>query len=203
MNRPPAPACVQQALMAPCAALSARDSLALSDLRRLAESVQLDAAQRAALALPDAAHPYGRRVLLADDLLEVMVATWTRGVPCAPHDHGGSVGAVRVLQGRARHKVWRVVDGALVLQAEHTVEAGGVLACGPDLIHSMGDDGAADPLMTLHLYTDSIDYMVVYEPALAQTHIVDGSCGAWVPRGQPALLRRTVAGIRSRAALAA
>jgi predicted metal-dependent enzyme (double-stranded beta helix superfamily) len=202
MTATPAPACVQQSLIEPCARLSRRSSLALSDLRGLAEGIDLDATQRDALRMPDPSRPYGRRVLMADPLLEVMVASWTPGVMCAPHDHGGSVGAVKVLQGRARHRVYKVEAGALVLAAEHTVEAGEVLACGPDLIHAMGDDGAADPLMTLHLYTDSIDFMVVYEPAGPQTHVVSGSCGAWVPHDQPAQLLRSLPGMLRRGELA-
>ena len=202
MTATPAPACVQQSLIEPCARLSRRTSLDLGDLRALAEGIELDGAQRAALHMPDPHHPYGRRVLMADALLEVMVASWTRGVMCAPHDHGGSVGAVKVLQGRARHRVYRVEGGALVLAHEHLADAGTVLACGPDLIHAMGDDGANEPLMTLHLYTDSIDFMVVYEPDIDQTHVVSGSCGAWVPRDQPALLVRSVAGILRRGDLA-
>lgn len=193
------PAAVHDALVAPCLALSRAPALGLSDLRGLAERISLTADQRAALAMPDPTRPYGRRVILATELLEVMVATWTRGVTCNPHDHGGAVGGVKVLQGRARHRVWRIEDGALQLVREHTAEPGEILACGPHLIHSMGDDGAADPLMTLHLYTASIDFMMVYEDAV--THVVDGGCGAWVPHDQPALLRRSVAGIHPRAAV--
>lgn len=197
---PPVPACVQDALVAPCVALSSAPRLGLADVRALSARLAVDAQQRAALAFPDPAHAYGRRVLLAEERLEAMVATWTRAVFCNPHDHGGAVGAVKVLQGRARHRVWAIRDRTLVLVREHTVGLGEILACGPDLIHSMGDDGADEPLMTLHLYTTSIDSMVVYGDD--ETHVVDGSCGAWVPRDRPEQIRRSVAGIVARAALA-
>ena len=195
----PVPACVQATLVDPCVALSSAPGLGLSELRALSSRLVVDADQRAALALPDPAHPYGRRVLLAADRLEAMVATWTRGVFCNPHDHGGAVGAVKVLQGRARHRVWSIEDGALVLAREHTVEPGEVLACGSNLIHSMGDDGGDEPLMTLHLYTASIDFMMVYDDDT--THVVDGSCGAWVPRDRPDQIRQSLAGIVPRAAV--
>lgn len=194
------PACVQDALVDPCVALSSAPGLGLSDLRALSARLAVTAEQRAALALPDPNHAYGRRVLLAADRLEAMVATWTRGVSCNPHDHGGAVGAVKVLQGRARHRVWAIRDAKLELQREHTVEPGEILACGPNLIHSMGDDGADEPLMTLHLYTASIDFMMVYDGA--ETHVVDGSCGAWVPRDRPEQIRRSLSGIVPRTALA-
>lgn len=146
--------------------------------------------------------PYGRNVILETPTLEGMVATWTRATPCAPHDHGGSVGGVRVLQGQAIHRVWAIRDGALRLQTEERVGAGHVLQCGPHLIHSMMDGGAALPLVTLHLYTDPIDYMVVYDVARERTVIVDGGCGAWVPLDQPQLVRGTLDGFHRRADIA-
>lgn len=182
----------------------------LSDLRRMAtdsDGVQFQALVRflkgdravfddlAKVAQVDETKPYGRRVLLETDELEVMVASWTRGIPCAPHDHGGSAGAVRVLAGRARHQVWGIDNGTLRVVREETVEPGGVMACGPALIHSMGDDGASDPLVTLHMYTKSVDHMVVYDRGTDQTLVVEGSCGAWVPTDRPEMIRHAFAGV--------
>jgi cysteine dioxygenase len=170
-------------LLARCRARAqaTRGSLGPQDLVALHLEHGLTAADRARLAMPDDQRPYGRRVLFAGEGLEVMVATWTRGVSCAPHDHGGAFGAVQVLQGRARHRIWTVQDGALRLLKEHTAGPGDLLTCGPDMIHSMGDDGDDAPLMTLHLYTPSIDFMVVYDTDGDETLVVDGDCGAWVP----------------------
>lgn len=147
------------------------------------------------LANTDPSKPYGRQVLLETEALEVMVAAWTRGVPCAPHDHGGSAGAVRVLQGRAHHRIWSVRDGQLQLVREEHVEAGGVMACGPSLIHSMSDDGAEAPLVTLHMYTQSVDNMVVFDEGRNETLVVEGSCGAWVPHDKPNMIRSVFEGI--------
>lgn len=149
-----------------------------------------------ALAEADPTKPYGRRVLLETDALEMMVACWTPGIPCAPHDHGGSLGAVRVLQGRSRHQIWRCTNNALRVVHEELVGPGGVMSCGSDLIHSMGDDGAPEPLITLHMYTKSIDHMVVYDLEASETLVVEGSCGAWVPRDSPHMIRRSYAGIQ-------
>ena len=183
----------------------------LSDLRTLStdpSSVEFSALTRfmrtdnpvfdalTTLAKTDPTKPYGRRVLLETDALEMMVACWTPGTPCAPHDHGGSLGAVRVLQGRARHRIWRCVDGELRVVREELVSPGEVMSCGSDLIHSMGDDGATEPLITLHMYTDSIDHMVVYDLDSNETLVVEGSCGAWVPRDTPGMIRQSYPGIR-------
>lgn len=154
-------------------------------------------AELKSLAVGDASKPYGRRVLLETESLEIMVACWTAGKPCAPHDHGGSLGAVRVLQGRSKHRIWRCVDGELQVAHEEIVMPGEVMTCGTDLIHSMGDDGCSTPLITLHMYTKSIDHMVVYDLEFGETLIVEGSCGAWVPHDSPQMIRRRYAGVRT------
>lgn len=179
-----------------CRAAAADKTLGLADLVSLQQGVALDDAALQGLARPDPARPYGRQVLLGGHGVEVMVATWTRGLTCAPHDHGGALGAVRVLQGRARHRIWRVEGGALRLVKEHVAGPGELLACGADMVHSMGDDGGDAPLMTLHLYTPTIDFMVVYDQPSDRTLVVDGDCGAWVPG--PDRIRAEAPGMRAR-----
>ena len=188
-------------LLTRCRQVCSHRALGLSELRALQDSADLPASVLAELKQPDPAHPYGRKVLLAGEGVEVMVATWTRGMPCVPHDHGGALGVVRVLQGRARHRVWKVEDGALELRKEHVAVAGDLLSCGADFIHSMGDDGADEPLMTLHMYAPTIDFMVVYDETAGQTLVVDGDCGAWIPprervrTSHPGMLRRSQLGV--------
>ncbi len=184
----------------------------LEDLVRVASEVRLDRDAIEALVRTDAEKPYGRKVLLADRDVESMIARWTPAYECAPHDHGGSFGAVRVLQGRAIHTVWAVRGGRLVVVRRELVEAGHVLRADRDVVHSMADAGGELPLTTLHLYIDPIDHMFVYEatdadgqpfpegpgPILAdrvdevrtgRTWVVDGGCGAWFPRDEPHLVR--------------
>jgi cysteine dioxygenase len=184
-----------------CRRAAAGKSLGLPDLVALQQSATIDGPTLQGLREPDPAHPYGRKVLLGGDGVEVMVATWTPGVPCAPHDHGGALGAVQVLQGRARHRIWKVEDGQLRLVKEHLAHPGELLACGPDMVHSMGDDGAEEPLMTLHLYTPTIDFMVVYDQDADQTLVVAGDCGAWIPEARR--VRRAAPGMLPRGVVAA
>ena len=100
-------------LIAHCKDLASTPGLQLSHLHDLASKVQLSQALMVELCRADPTRPYGRNSLFANDHLEVMVATWTRGTPCLPHDHGGAHGAVRILQGQANHRVWRIRNGAL------------------------------------------------------------------------------------------
>lgn len=177
--------------------------LSLAHLQDFAARVTFSDDLLDALRKPDADHPYGRNVIHACDVLECMVATWTRDNPCSPHDHGGSYGAVRVLQGQARHRIWSVEDDRLHEVRQHPAVPGDVLACGPSMVHSMGDDNQPRGLVTLHLYTTAIDHMVVYDPTAHVTHVVEGSCGAWVPSQASGMLRSSTPGIHSRADLIA
>ena len=133
--------------------------------------------------------PYGRKVLLDGSCLEVMIAAWTPGVFCAPHDHGGSQGVVHVLQGRVRHRIYSVEHGELEVVREEVTGSDDLVVCGRNLIHAMGDDGAQAPLVTLHMYTGPVQHMTVYDEARRRTLKVDGGCGAWVPPdGSPDIL---------------
>ena len=169
--------------------------LELTALTRFLNGNDLDIQELLSVAKTDNSKPYGRQVLFQNDELEVMVASWTRGVPCAPHDHGGSSGAVRVLQGRSRHLVWALVDGTLRVVKEEVVKPGGVMVCGADMVHSMGDDGGDVPLVTLHMYTKSVDHMVVYDLDASETLVVEGSNGAWIPRDRPEMIRVRAQGL--------
>jgi predicted metal-dependent enzyme (double-stranded beta helix superfamily) len=167
------------------------DEPSLKQVGQLLETANLDEGEVGQRQVADPSRPYGRQVLLATEKIEAMLATWTPRTWCAPHDHGGSVGGVRVLRGRARHRVFRITDGALKLVKEETVEAGDILRCGPSLVHQMRAED--DELVTLHVYAGPIDFMRVYEEG--KTFIVDGGCGAWVPHDEPALLREVHAHI--------
>jgi predicted metal-dependent enzyme (double-stranded beta helix superfamily) len=137
----------------------------------------------------DEAVPYGRTVLLADDGLEVMIAGWSRGRPCAPHDHGPGQGAVRVLQGRARHRGFVLEGGELQAGADELLRVGDVLRCHKGWIHQMQDDGDRKPLVTLHLYSGPTVPMTVYDLERRCTQWLGPGCGAWPrPSGDPEVL---------------
>jgi len=161
----------------------------LAELADAVAEVQVSDADIEARVKVDPSKPYGRQVLLANERIEGMIARWTRGVPCFPHDHGGSFGAVRLLRGAAIHRTWRVTPTGLELTSEGRVEAPAVLSCGPHMVHSMVDAGAEEPLTTLHMYIDPIDHMMVYDIDGERTLMVDGGCGAWIPDDQPELVR--------------
>lgn len=190
-----------EAVLDICRPALLRSRLRLPELVSLAKSITLTDAQIDLLCLPDPTQPYGRRVLLADARLEVMVATWTPGILCAPHDHGGQIGAVQILRGSTRHHIWSVVEGSARCVRQHEAHRGEVLLAGPSLIHSMGCAGGAQPLVTLHLYTEAIPYMIVYDLPRGETVLVDSTCGAWVPAADTGQIISRLPGIWSRSAV--
>ncbi len=161
----------------------------IDDLVAVLSGERLRNAEIAALGRADLTKPYGRNVLFANDVLEGMVAQWTSGTPCAPHDHGGSHGAVRVVSGESLHTVWAVEDGQLVAMETTRHGVGDVLPAPSNMIHSMRDAGGKNPLVTLHLYTGAIEHMVVYDLAMSRTCVVHGGCGAWIPENSAEGLR--------------
>jgi cysteine dioxygenase len=184
-------------LLRRCQALSDEPTLSVRQIAEVLEASQLCDETLARLRQPDPSRPYGRRVLIQSEVLESMLATWTPGDHCAPHDHGGSSGGVLVVRGTALHRRYRVADGRLEQVLEERLPQGSVITCGPNILHSMGDGGGEDSLVTLHLYTDPIDHMVVYDLENQRTLVVDGGCGAWTPYDQPELIRTRAEGIRT------
>jgi len=130
----------------------------------------------------DLTRPYSRKVLLNDPRLEVMVARWSPGIPCVPHDHADAQSVILLLKGCAEHKRYQLKDQRLhCVQTEYKKQGERVI-CAPYQIHAM----AAHPeLVTLHLYSHSIENMIVYDLQTPSTFVVDGGCGAWLPVEDP------------------
>jgi len=184
-------------MLSRCLKLKGRSDLRLEHLKHALDG-PIDGRDVDHNLVEDNVHAYGRHVLHDGQFMEMMIASWTRDVRCAPHDHGGSVGAVRVLRGEGLHRVWAVKDGALVLLLEEVIRPGDIVSCGPDMVHSLGDNGADDRLATLHLYAGPIARQTVYDVTGNRTLLVGG--GAWIP--EPELIQVQVPGLVRRAAIA-
>lgn len=155
--------------------------LSSSELQKLLD-IQINPELCASLMHPDGSKPYGRQVIYQDDLIEIMVATWTPKNMCAPHDHGGSWSAIRILQGTSKHQLYRITNQTLHCVHTEFCPTSSSIQCTPNQIHAMGDAGIDQtPLMTIHAYSKSIPYMMVYDIANNQTIQVHGTCGAWIP----------------------
>jgi hypothetical protein len=136
---------------------------------------------------PVATAPYARRVLHASDSGEVMLASWLSGRSSAPHDHGRSRGAVLVLEGCFRERIYRLSGMKLTRVKRRDCARGDLIEVAEATIHDLV--ARADGL-TLHLYTPGIDAMCVYDARSRATLRVAASCGAWVPADGNLILER-------------
>lgn len=129
--------------------------------------------------------PYDRLVLGSSENCEIMLARWTAGVPCAPHDHGRSSGWVFFLSGHFEESSfsWNgefLRSGATNSHPEGThvrVDNGDIHSC-TWLAKSEGEG------LSLHVYFPPITKMRVWDVERHRTLVVADDCGAWIPHDE-------------------
>ena len=106
--------------------------------------------------------PGGRRPvrLLATEAYEVWVIGWTTGQRVEPHDHGGSAGALLVVEGSLMEVLPRPGGPAV----EHALEPGRVRHVAVGTVHDVLNR-AAEPATSLHVYSPPLSSMTWYDPA--------------------------------------
>ncbi|MGH7329383.1 MAG: hypothetical protein ACREJX_13635, partial [Polyangiaceae bacterium] len=124
------------------------------------------------LPAPKDDEPYSRTVVRADETCEVMIARW-RGTWCAPHDHGGRRGFVRVVKGRVEEKSFGT--GARVRSLDENES----LTCGGSDVHALRGD---DDTITVHAYAGPDADFRVYSEDLSRSWTVPSAHGAWLPK---------------------
>jgi uncharacterized NAD(P)/FAD-binding protein YdhS len=102
----------------------------------------------------ETAASYHRASVVRREQYELLVMTWRPGQGSAPHDHAGSLSALRVLQGKAMEGCWRVApDGYADLQFETPVNLGELTAWQDAGVHTVRNAEQSEPaLVTLHVY---------------------------------------------------
>jgi len=108
-----------------------------------------------------------------------MLAGWRAGACSAPHDHGGALGLVVILQGRFVERAYAFGPPPLVIASERELAPGDFTRVSPGLVHDMRSRDAG---LTLHLYAPGIEEMLVFDPLGRTTWRVSGASGAWLPR---------------------
>src|SRR5262249_5546540 len=100
----------------------------LVDLALALKEVPLTAADVAPLVQANPA-TYNRAPVVLREAYELLVMTWLPGQGSTPHDHSGSVCAMRVVQGEAVEGCYRIAnDGYVDLEYEKAACPGEVLA---------------------------------------------------------------------------
>jgi predicted metal-dependent enzyme (double-stranded beta helix superfamily) len=98
--------------------------------------------------------------LLATEAYEVWVIGWTTGQRVEPHDHGGSAGAVLVVEG----SLVEVLPQPGGLTVEHALEPGRVRHLAVGTVHDVLNR-APEPATSLHVYSPPLSAMTWYDPA--------------------------------------
>jgi hypothetical protein len=124
--------------------------------------------------------PYRRCILLPSLAFEVLIAFWNDdGAPCLAHDHGGSSGVVKMLQGAADITEYAIVEGRLGDAVRlKSLRAGECDCVSPSVVHSMRPLGPG--VVTLHVYRKPMDQMTVYDPVSKEPVRVPIVSGAWL-----------------------
>jgi uncharacterized NAD(P)/FAD-binding protein YdhS/predicted metal-dependent enzyme (double-stranded beta helix superfamily) len=126
---------------------------ALADIARALEDVPLNADDVEAHIQPDRQSYHRSRVVLRKHY-ELLVMTWLPGQGSVPHDHTGSVCAVKVIRGRAVESSYSVApDGYVDLEYEASVDEGEVSAGQDAGVHTLRNPAqTGEPLVTVHVY---------------------------------------------------
>jgi cysteine dioxygenase len=154
-------------------------------LKRQVSSIAAGLDDVAPYLVPPAEKPYGRKLLLSNAAIEVIVMNWSPGRPCLPHDHGRSSGWVHVLAGAVEHTICKSDADGFPEPAHVSIEVPGSLIYAPaGMIHMMRALERSGPTVTLHFYTPPITGMRVFDPDEGQACIVADDCGAWWPQDE-------------------
>jgi ubiquinone/menaquinone biosynthesis C-methylase UbiE/predicted metal-dependent enzyme (double-stranded beta helix superfamily) len=125
-------------------------------------------------------NPYSRSILRSDDKVEMMLARWRPGQPCAPHDHGGAGGFVVAVEGAFQERRFGWEGPELVVIESATRPEGTAIQITPDVIHDMAAETSG---LSLHLYSPPPTMMRVFDLDRAEALDLVGNYGAWIPQG--------------------
>ncbi len=96
---------------------------------------------------------YHRGRVIQRDWYELLVITWLPGQASPPHDHAGSVCALKVISGTAIEGEYTVgTDGYADLEYETTISEGQVSAGEDASVHTVRNPSTTELLVTVHVY---------------------------------------------------
>jgi hypothetical protein len=96
--------------------------------------------------------------LLATERYEAWLLQWQVGHGVELHDHGGSAGALTVVDGQLVE-----VEGVVGCPRRRVIPVGGRRSFGPDLVHDVVNVGPG-PATSIHVYSPALTSMTFYDP---------------------------------------
>ncbi|RZS87302.1 cysteine dioxygenase type I [Motilibacter rhizosphaerae] len=110
--------------------------------------------------------------LVATDAYEAWLLSWLPGQSTGPHDHGGSSGAMLVLQGSVAETTFAGLGGpGATSPATRTLPEGTLRPFGQKHVHDVAATGG--PAVTMHVYAPALRTMTRY--AWAGDRLVAGA----------------------------
>jgi cysteine dioxygenase type I len=143
------------------------------------------------LAVEDDGPLTGRRCvqLLATATYQAWAITWGPSTCLELHDHGGSLGAVRVVRGQLVETSTSLRTRALL--RSHRLDAGDILTVGHDTVHEVWNPQQT-PAVSVHVYSPPLTTMTFYDERPAtyltplRTELVSGAAEHDVAHAPPA-----------------
>lgn len=118
---------------------------------------------------------YFRNRVTINAAYELLVMTWLPGQSSVPHDHAGSVCAMRVVEGRAVERAYELCpDGSVRESQAYEVNADTTISGEDAAVHSIhNDDPNQHTLVTVHVYSPPLkDFRrFVARPASSREHV--------------------------------
>ena len=107
---------------------------------------------------------YARHLVFRSELAELLILCWRPGQRTPIHDHNGSYGAVRVLEGILWETMFALEDErGLVYQRGREWRPGQVTGADVPDIHQLGNpEVSGQDLITLHLYAPPLRSLNIY-----------------------------------------
>jgi Cysteine dioxygenase type I len=127
------------------------------------------------LAPPDLAERRYELLELTDDV-EIWAIHWPQGQGLELHDHGGSTGALWVVQGSLEERYRQTV-------ARRSIVAGGGAAFGPSYVHDVVNIQPS-PATSVHVYSPPMESMAFYRddgPSLRVDRATYSADPTWAP----------------------
>jgi hypothetical protein len=97
---------------------------------------------------------YGRKIVYKDKNVEVVLITWPKNSRSLGHDHGRSVGLIRVLSGQVYQDVYSKKTKKFIKRINYKV--GDSIVETPALLHVMGNSSQKRTARALHIYTPPV-----------------------------------------------
>lgn len=105
---------------------------------------------------------YARNLIVRTQAFELLALCWLPGQQTIIHDHGGSVGAVRVYRGNLTSRLFAAPDGRPAGLADVAVVGpGGFAAVDRPDIHQLANPGPEE-LVTIHIYSPPLTTVGMY-----------------------------------------